>query len=96
MFDTKKQFNLYVIESDGGRRYIGISSDVKKRLIAHKNGLSRWTKGYKGWRLIYLERYDNYTEARKREIYLKKLKGGNEFLKIINSGVEQPGSSRGS
>ena len=96
MLNTNKPFCLYVIESQCGRRYIGVSSDFEKRLEMHNSGQSRWTSGYKNWRLIYSEKFENYTEARKREIYLKRQKGGNGFLKIIQSGMEQSGSSRGS
>ena len=96
MLNTNKSFSLYVIESQCGRRYIGVSSDLEKRLEMHNNGQSRWTSGYRNWKLIYSEKFENYTDARKREIYLKKQKGGNGLSNVIYSGMEQSGSSRGS
>jgi putative endonuclease len=96
MFKTNLPFSLYVIKSQEGKFYIGISSDVDKRIVAHNSGLSNWTKKYKSWKLVYKEDFENYKEARKREVYLKSMKGGNGFYKIIYSGVEQSGSSRGS
>ncbi len=89
MFDTTLPFSVYVIQSDEGRKYIGISSDVLRRIVHHNSGDSQWTKAYKNWRLIYREDCKNYTEARKREIYLKSLKGGSRLRKIIDSGAEK-------
>ncbi len=96
MFDTSLPFSVYVIQSSEGRFYIGISADVEKRIFFHNAGKSRWTKGGKNWRLVYREDYEHYSDARKREIYLKSLKGGNGFRNIIYRGVEQSGSSPGS
>ena len=78
----KKHF-VYIIRCDEGKFYIGLSVDPKKRLDAHNKGLSRWTKRYKNWKIAYLKEFNNYTEARKWEIYLKKQKGGNGFKKVL-------------
>ena len=64
--------------------YIGFSEDVLKRLQQHNSGESRWTRSYKNWKLIYSKEFDNITDARKWEIYLKKQKGGNGLKKILN------------
>ncbi|QQR79234.1 MAG: GIY-YIG nuclease family protein [Candidatus Moraniibacteriota bacterium] len=96
MLDTSLPFSVYVIQSENGRRYIGISADVTERITAHNQGRSQWTKRHQQWVLVHKEDYASYTEARKRENYLKSLKGGRKFLEIIYSGVEQSGSSLGS
>jgi putative endonuclease len=78
-----KPYYLYIIESDNGRHYIGITENIEKRLESHNLGLSKWTKRYKDWKLLYREKVKNITEARKGKNYFKKLKGGNQFYKII-------------
>jgi putative endonuclease len=83
------EFYVYIILCEKGKFYIGLSSNPKRRLEAHNKGLSRWTRRYKNWKIVYLEKFDNYTEARKREIYLKKQKGGNKFKEIL-SGAHNP------
>ena len=77
---------VYVINCDTGNYYIGYTSDLEKRLKQHNDGLSKWTKRYKNWKVIYQEEYKTRTEALKREGFLKKQKGGDVFKKIISPG----------
>jgi len=80
-------YHLYVIESTKiKRKYIGITDDVQKRLIQHNQKRVRSTKAYVPWRLVYREDYLTKTEARKREIELKKnaWKRNDLFKKIDN------------
>jgi predicted GIY-YIG superfamily endonuclease len=87
-----------------GKRYIGVTSDWMRRLGEHNDKLfyiRQWTKKFNNWRIIYLKEFDDYTQARKWEIYLKKQKGGTGlkyWMEATNeySGVEQSGSSGGS
>ena len=62
---------LYVLENDKSRHYIGISSNITKRLNEHNLGQVRSTKFYKPWRIIYNEKHPNRIEARRREVTLK-------------------------
>ena len=45
---------VYVIESEAmpGRYYIGLTSDLPKRLDAHNAGESRHTSQYRPWRVV--------------------------------------------
>lgn len=73
-------FKVYVLLSlTTGNRYVGQTSDIEKRLIAHNSGDSRYTKNRGPWRLIYTEVYLSRSEAIKREKYLKTGKG-REFI----------------
>ena len=98
------KYFVYVIICEEKRRYVGVTSDWKRRLSEHNNKVShipQWTKRLNNWRIVYLRGFDNYTEARKWEIYLKKQKGGIGLKYLIEdtneySGVEQSGSSGGS
>ena len=52
--------------------YVGSSRDsAKQRLEAHNKGKTRSTKFERPWVLLHVERYETYTEARKRELFLK-------------------------
>lgn len=79
-----KKYYVYVIKCNIGKLYIGLSSNLSRRIDAHNKKLSLWTKRYSGWKKIYEKEFDNYTDARKWEIYLKKQKGGNGLKRIIN------------
>ena len=55
------------------RFYIGSSreSDAKVRLMAHNAGRTKSTKASRPWLIVIEENYANYTDARKRENFLK-------------------------
>jgi putative endonuclease len=65
------KYYLYVIVSEKGRRYIGISENPDERLLRHNSGYVRSTKGYRPWKIIYREVFSSKTDARKRELELK-------------------------
>ena len=78
-----KPYFLYVLWSVSATRfYIGISHNADARLLQHNAGVSKWTARYMPWELVYLERHADYSEARKREILLKKQKGGAGFYTL--------------
>ena len=70
---------VYVIQSKDGFLYIGSTTDLEKRLYQHQNHLAGWTKRGTGWKLVYKEEFKTYSEARKREIWMKT-GVGREFL----------------
>lgn len=73
-------FKVYVLLSETtGKKYIGQTSDIEKRLTAHNEGASRYTKNRGPWQLIHSEAYATRSEARKRENFLKTGKG-REFI----------------
>jgi predicted GIY-YIG superfamily endonuclease len=73
---------VYVIENAAGRKYIGLSEDVEKRLNDHNTGVSKWTKTRGPWRLIWTSPRMDLSSARKLEIELKRQKGGAGFYRI--------------
>jgi putative endonuclease len=64
---------LYSPEYD--RLYIGQTSDLSKRLLQHNSGLSKSTKHNIPWKLIYSEKFNFRSGAKKREKELKSHKG---------------------
>jgi len=76
-------YTVYVLKSlMNGRLYIGYTEDIAERLNSHNSGKVRSTKAYKPYLIAYKEEYENKTEARKREIFLKSGKG-REFIKAV-------------
>ncbi|MFA5842003.1 MAG: GIY-YIG nuclease family protein [Candidatus Paceibacterota bacterium] len=71
-------FYIYVLQSSYKEKelYIGYTSDLKKRLGEHNQGLNLSTKRYKPWRIIYYEACLDEGDARRREGYLKTTQGG--------------------
>jgi len=64
--------------------YVGMTSDLTKRLDRHNNGYEQTTKPYRPFELIYSEIADNRELARKREKYFKS--GiGKDFLRNLSN-----------
>ena len=75
---------VYILKSlRDNKYYIGHTANLDARIKRHNNGLIQSTKNRTPFILIKKEEFATRGEARKREIYLKKLKSGNEFRKII-------------
>lgn len=76
-------FYVYLLESllAKGRLYIGYTSDLKKRVKEHNDGLNFSTKPYLPWQLIYYEACLNGKDAKRREHYLKTTIG-SRMLKL--------------
>ena len=70
----EKQFHVYILASKrNGTLYVGMTSDLIKRVWEHKNHLvDGFTKKYEVTRLIYFEKHDNPEQAIAREKRLKK------------------------
>ena len=64
---------LYVLKSVSKQRlYIGYSSNLRKRVLAHNGGSVASTKNFRPWQLIYYEAYSNESFAKDRERKLKQ------------------------
>ncbi len=73
-------FYVYVLESlKNGDRYIGYTSNLKKRIEEHNQGKSIYTGIRKPWKLIYFEGCTDMQDAKRRERYLKTHQG-RKFL----------------
>ena len=55
--------------------YVGLTSDLERRLRDHQNGYNPTTKPYKPFELILLEEHETRVLAREREKYLKTSAG---------------------
>ena len=68
------QAYVYILSSQrNGTLYIGVTSDLIKRIYQHRNNLSEgFTKKYKVHRLVYFEATLSITSAIQREKQLKQ------------------------
>ncbi|MCC6866896.1 MAG: GIY-YIG nuclease family protein [Ignavibacteria bacterium] len=79
-------YYTYIIRSKIKERfYIGSSDNLQRRLILHNEGRSISTKAYIPWELVYFEKYDNKTDALKREKQLKKMKSKKYIEWLISN-----------
>jgi len=62
--------------------YVGMSTNVQRRICEHNAGKEKTTRPYLPYRLLYVESYLNRFEARKREKYWKS-GVGKERLRFI-------------
>lgn len=67
---------VYIMAScRNGTLYIGVTSDLVKRVGEHRNGLvPGFTDRYDCKLLVWYEAYDDLQEARLRELQMKKWK----------------------
>lgn len=64
-------YYLYILLCDKAFFYIGLTTNLSKRIIDHKSGYSSHTKRYKFIELVYSEPYKTRLEAEKRETQIK-------------------------
>ena len=68
--------HVYVLRSlADGDRYVGLSTDVPRRIEEHSSGKVKSTKARVPFVLVYQESFDTLKEARTREKYFKTAAG---------------------
>lgn len=77
-------YHVYVMQSlASGRRYIGSTEDLERRLADHNRGKNFSVRGRGPFRIVYTETFATRTEAEARERRLKSFKGGNALRKLL-------------
>ena len=67
-------WHIYILESNDGRMYTGITSDIERRFKEHQQGKgARFTKAFGAKKMLYYEDCETKNEALKREAEIKKL-----------------------
>ena len=65
---------LYILQCGDGSLYTGITTDVEKRLEAHRSGKgAKYTRGRSPLTLKYREACGTHSDALKRELEIKHL-----------------------
>ena len=90
-------YYVYILQSlKDYNTYIGCTSNLRKRFKEHSLGKTKSLKYRIPLKLIYYEAYQNKTDARKREIRLKKNSSEKRKLfKRLEKSLIMPPSSSG-
>ena len=69
-------FYVYLLESVSaqGERYLGMTTDLKERVLEHNVGKSSHTSKFKPWKLIT---YIAFTDRAKAEAFVRNFKSGS-------------------
>lgn len=72
---------LYILRCGDGSLYTGITTDVEKRLEAHRSGKgAKYTRGRGPLELVYRELCGTHSEALKRELRVKAMPREEKLL----------------
>jgi len=64
---------LYILLCKNNKLYTGITKDVEARFLLHKeNKGAKFTQKNKPIKVVYVEKLNSFSEARRREIQIKK------------------------
>ncbi len=72
---------LYSVKID--RYYVGVTDNLEWRLERHNAGWGRYTKRGIPWEIVYTERFNNKSEALKRERAIKLRKSRTYIEQLI-------------
>lgn len=82
---------VYILRCADGTLYTGISTDVEKRLQAHRSGRgAKYTRSRCPLTLVYQECCGSHSQALKRECRIKSMTR-QEKLQLIRLGSEADG-----
>lgn len=82
-------YYTYILQSlKNNSLYIGYTSDLKKRFKEHNLGLSKSTKPFCPWKLIFYEAFLNRIDAKNREEYLKGGYGRRTIKTVLKRFLE--------
>jgi len=67
---------VYILKSQKDQSlYTGLTINIKKRLVEHNSGVSRYTKTKMPWKLVWCSIFPNQHTAALFEKYLKTASG---------------------
>ena len=85
----KAGFVYIMANRKNGTIYIGVTSDLAKRVIEHRQGLiAGFTKQHDCATLVWFEAFDDLQEARRRELQMKEWKRAWKIRVIEESNLE--------
>jgi len=82
---------IYILRSLANEKfYIGSSreNNSEARWKSHESGKTRSTKSGRPWKLVHQEQYVTYTEARKRENFLKSGQGRKWIKEMFGTYIQ--------
>lgn len=83
---------VYVLYSSKlKKRYVGITSDLKRRFEEHNRGDSNFTNRGKPWIILYYSAFCHKQDAAEEEIYLKSGQGRARLDKLLINTLKEHG-----
>ena len=82
-----KYYYIYILASESGTLYTGVTSNLVKKVHEHKNDLVKgFTQKYQCHKLVYYEVFDNIEYAILREKQIKNWKRDKKesLIKTLN------------
>ena len=80
-----KNYYIYIMASQSGTLYVGMTNDIKKRVYQHKNhSIPGFTDKYNVDQLLYIETTSDSVSAIRREKQLKKW-GREKKVALVDS-----------
>ena len=74
---------VYILQCGDKSLYTGITTDLKRRLIEHKDGMGgHYTRARGATKMVYSERHADRAAASRREAAIKKLSRKNKLALI--------------
>lgn len=67
----RRRYWVYVLASHARTLYVGVTGDIDRRILEHRQGWSTFTTRYRVYRLVYFEVFQYVWEAIAREKRLK-------------------------
>ena len=79
-------FLVYILFSQTlGKFYIGMTSDIEKRMQKHLENHDGFTSNAKDWKIVFTQEFDDKSSALKREAQIKNWKSKKMILNLISS-----------
>ena len=66
---------LYVLKGNSGKRYVGITNNLTRRLHEHRQKATKAGQVLDKFHLLHTEEFFDYNKAREREKFLKTGRG---------------------
>ena len=73
---------VYIIATHYGTFYTGITNNLIRRWKEHRTGKSSYLRRYKPKEVLHIEFFNTRTEARRKEVVIKKT-GAKKYLTKI-------------
>lgn len=81
---NKSMYYVYILKSKNFKKsYAGFTDNIERRLKEHNSGKNFYTKRYKPWVIISLEKFSNKLEAINKEKFYKTRTGRRKLKEIF-------------
>ncbi|MBM3206694.1 MAG: GIY-YIG nuclease family protein [Candidatus Staskawiczbacteria bacterium] len=79
-------FYFYILKSEKTNQYyIGSTENFDNRLKKHNLGMVKSTKSSKPWKMVFIQNFLTFSEARKMEVKVKKWKSRTAIERLIDN-----------